>query len=470
MHSFLQLVREQLQRGLSLAVFVVSVGLVALIVCGIIYVWYRKKMKAPVAIHWGKLCLSLLFLGYLTVLIYGTLIRYTVGEISGVNWQWFRSWKEAWNEASPQKWLNIILNIALFMPLGCFLPILWKQLRTWYGALGVGLGTSVIIELIQYFSGRGILDVDDLFTNTLGCVAGFGIGMFLIRVFSKGKKYRKQAALYLCFPGILILAFVGLYAGYTLQEYGNLSETPSFRVQTKNVVWELEYTLDDTLRTAPVYQAQKLQKESCAEFASHFAEKLGLEFPDAYYYDNCTIFANHQTGDFLEVSYFDGTYTYTHSLAGEDLQDVQLEPVEVRKILTAYGIPIPEEAQFQYEGNGVHTFAVDLYDTGDAIMDGTVRCWCRGSGVVKKVENNLLSLTNYREEPILTQAEAYEQLRKGNFTNGDYFTSLSPQKITVESCFLDYKTDSKGFYQPVYQFQGYTGSGESIQMCVPARK
>ena len=54
MHSFLQLVREQLQRGLSLAVFVVSVGLVALIVCGIIYVWYRKKMKAPVAINWGN--------------------------------------------------------------------------------------------------------------------------------------------------------------------------------------------------------------------------------------------------------------------------------------------------------------------------------------------------------------------------------------------------------------------------------
>ena len=63
-----------------------------------------------------------------------------------------------------------LLNIALFVPLGFLLPLLSKPFRKWYAALGAGFGVSLLIELSQFFTGRGMCDVDDLFTNTLRCV------------------------------------------------------------------------------------------------------------------------------------------------------------------------------------------------------------------------------------------------------------------------------------------------------------
>ena len=58
----------------------------------------------------------------------------------------------------------MINNIWLFVPFGIGLYVIFRKKRVWV----VALGLSLVIELIQYFTGLGILELDDLFGNTLG--------------------------------------------------------------------------------------------------------------------------------------------------------------------------------------------------------------------------------------------------------------------------------------------------------------
>ena len=70
--------------------------------------------------------------------------------------------------------VDTLLNILLFVPLGIFLPIMYKRFNNIISILTLGFMLSLTIELVQMF-GRGTSDVNDLITNTAGTCLGFGI-------------------------------------------------------------------------------------------------------------------------------------------------------------------------------------------------------------------------------------------------------------------------------------------------------
>lgn len=77
---------------------------------------------------------------------------------------------------SPPDYIrNTVLNMILFMPLGFLVPMLWKEYRSLRVAVWLGLLLSLFIEILQMFTFR-LTDVDDLITNTAGCVLGFYAG------------------------------------------------------------------------------------------------------------------------------------------------------------------------------------------------------------------------------------------------------------------------------------------------------
>lgn len=65
---------------------------------------------------------------------------------------------------------QMMLNIALFVPLGVFLRIRTANLKR---SILTGLLLSFGIEIFQLILMRGICDVDDLILNTLGTMVGF---------------------------------------------------------------------------------------------------------------------------------------------------------------------------------------------------------------------------------------------------------------------------------------------------------
>ncbi|MBQ8074448.1 MAG: VanZ family protein [Oscillospiraceae bacterium] len=72
-------------------------------------------------------------------------------------------------------YLNIIGNVAMFIPSGIVLPVVYKQLNTFGKVLLAGAGLSLCIEILQLpFSVRAS-DIDDLILNTAGVVIGYGI-------------------------------------------------------------------------------------------------------------------------------------------------------------------------------------------------------------------------------------------------------------------------------------------------------
>ena len=69
---------------------------------------------------------------------------------------------------------NTILNIILFIPMGFFVPVVWKNFRSFKTMFFMGLAVSLGIELLQIFTFR-LTDIDDLITNTAGTVLGYEI-------------------------------------------------------------------------------------------------------------------------------------------------------------------------------------------------------------------------------------------------------------------------------------------------------
>lgn len=70
---------------------------------------------------------------------------------------------------------NLLGNIFLFTPLGCFLPVLFSPLRKfWLTLLSVVIVVSCI-EICQLVLMVGTCDVDDLILNVLGASIGYGL-------------------------------------------------------------------------------------------------------------------------------------------------------------------------------------------------------------------------------------------------------------------------------------------------------
>ena len=66
-----------------------------------------------------------------------------------------------------------VLNILLFVPFGYLLPLLWHRVDRWWKLLLCGLFVSLLIELLQLVTLRGMFDLDDLMNNTVGALLGW---------------------------------------------------------------------------------------------------------------------------------------------------------------------------------------------------------------------------------------------------------------------------------------------------------
>jgi hypothetical protein len=101
------------------------------------------------------------------------------------------------------------------------------------------------------------------------------------------------------------------------------------------------------------------------------------------------------------------------------------------------------------------------------IYDGKLMCTYYSDGSFGRIENNILQLEAYKEFPIISQKEAYQKLQAGEFLY--YREDEEVLDIEVLAVELDYILDTKGFYQPVYQFEVIAGEYWTTIM-IPAIK
>lgn len=130
-----------------------------------------KNIKTICSIHrslllWAAFCFYI-FAVLCFTLLYGT----SQNEIHLIPFEViFKQWNILSNGNALPFVLNVLGNIALFVPFGFFLPLLMKT--KFFKTSLCGFLFSLIIELIQLPLER-VSDVDDLILNTLGTILGF---------------------------------------------------------------------------------------------------------------------------------------------------------------------------------------------------------------------------------------------------------------------------------------------------------
>lgn len=72
---------------------------------------------------------------------------------------------------------NLAGNIVLFVPIGLFLPLLFKKQRRFVTFLMTTAAVILTVELTQMFTLLGTCDIDDLILNTAGACIGYVVFM-----------------------------------------------------------------------------------------------------------------------------------------------------------------------------------------------------------------------------------------------------------------------------------------------------
>ena len=89
--------------------------------------------------------------------------------------------------------VDTVLNLILFLPLGFFLPMLFKKYSHIRCVMLTSFFFSLSIEMVQMF-GRGATDINDLITNTAGACLGYLIYhlLFMPAQNIPGKQFRAE--------------------------------------------------------------------------------------------------------------------------------------------------------------------------------------------------------------------------------------------------------------------------------------
>lgn len=77
-----------------------------------------------------------------------------------------------WSYSRPDLFVENIMNVVVFIPVGLLLGIAFKQV-SWWKALLIGCSISVTIESLQFWFMKGFSEVDDVMHNTFGCILGY---------------------------------------------------------------------------------------------------------------------------------------------------------------------------------------------------------------------------------------------------------------------------------------------------------
>ena len=84
--------------------------------------------------------------------------------------------------------INLVGNVVMFVPLGVFLPLLWRKMRAYWRFFLLCALAITLVEAAQALLLRGSADIDDLILNLAGATTGFPFGLLAARIFDEGER------------------------------------------------------------------------------------------------------------------------------------------------------------------------------------------------------------------------------------------------------------------------------------------
>ena len=430
------------------------------------FLLYKKLMKGTDKLNKFKFGLWSIFVIYIVVVLEAT-IGHRTSAYGNINLHLFSSYKNAYNSFSIREWRNIILNILMFVPLGFMMPLLFKKCKRWYITYLIGFGATLFIEILQLISKRGIFELDDIINNTLGCIIGYGIVIFFISIYEK--RYKVLTNIIYQIPLIItVISFSIIFITYSKKELGNLSIINSYNIDMSTIDVSSNIDFNDKSNKAYVYKASVGDKEEATKIASEIFSKVNTKIDESQNdeYDDTIVFKSQDGNYSLWVNYTGNTtwFIYHKEFKGKE----NLSYKDVQALLSKFDIDLPKEASFEDNGVGRYSISLDMVKFKDVYLDGQLNCKIGEDDKVYGFSNNIISYKPYKEYDILTSKEAYNKILNGEFKIYDEFAK-NLDKIEIIDFKLSYSLDTKGFYQPIYNFDVKL-DGEKSQIHIPAIK
>ena len=138
-----------------------------------------KKFARPIL--WTIFLIYCFVLVYVLFLSRGTRVGFTYAEYMRrfTNFIPFKTIIEYVQRYSDGYWrlatLNLLGNLALFVPMGMALPCISKKLNRFWKVTLTVLGVVVLVEIAQGVMRVGSIDIDDVIFNVVGAMVGYGI-------------------------------------------------------------------------------------------------------------------------------------------------------------------------------------------------------------------------------------------------------------------------------------------------------
>jgi len=427
------------------------------IIIMIIYLILHKKLRNSKIISEKQMILFTLLLGYIFIIIILTILSRSIGYYDSVNLSLFRSYRLAWYNYNISNWLHIILNIVMLIPFGILLPLCNYKFYKLKWTVLTGFAFVLLIETLQLITNRGVFDIDDIFNNMIGVLIGYGIVLGIITLIKKQKKEYLNILLY--FTPLIIVAslFVGMFLYYNNKEFGNLSISAYIdKINFKNMNINYSTKLSKEKAFVPIYRTSRYNVNSAKDFAVDFLKNINVETEDLILDIYSVDYVNFHTKDnkfSIKINLLNGSYDYTNFSENENAGPIEIDEEYLKQQLNYFNIVIPKETSFNSYDKGSYIWEIERVVNDDTLTEGSLSCLCYEDGTFENISNDIIKYVKVRDVGIISEAEAVEKITQGKFSiYGSSNPIESIKSMGLIEIKLDYKLDSKGFYQPVYLF------------------
>jgi len=366
----------------------------------------------------------------------------------------FENLRIAIRERSADTIIQTTLNFLMFIPSGGILLWIvgkarWKRVFVFIPLI------SFAVEAVQFITGWGLFDVDDLFCNTLG---GY-YGTFLFLTLAQKNKWNFIATIS---ASALI---IGTCFFYYCMPFGLLPEDV---INYRHVKPDIVVIKPESFSQQPlaVYRTIKKEKEDSLPQIEAIFEATGsaVDYRTKDEYDSCVIYRGMIPTYYLWYN-FDGSFQLNLGQKGIPLADEMTTIKSVLLLLSNMGYCLPDNCEVETPVDGKCKISFHMEEYNGSIYDGSLEFNC-SQNTLFFLSYSVKEIEYCQEKNTYTQLEIQKNLLRGLFSCSQSFNS-DVCKMEVAEYSVEYKEDTKGYYRPVY-YLSVTMDGQPVQIVTSA--